>query len=130
MLLMAFGGGPCGKREAFSSRKAEGGGFPVGRGEGPVGNRALCGFPWEGPSFPSGNPRPSRDRSRGGLGGMSLWISHPSAPLPSMPLPQFQVSWTFKGVLEVTVAYKLLAQESQVSWRPRGQRATSSADRR
>jgi len=32
--------------------KAEGGGFPVGSGEGPVGNRAVCGFPWEGLHFP------------------------------------------------------------------------------
>ena len=37
---------------SVSQPEAEGGGFPVGWGEGPVGNRALCGSPWEGPRFP------------------------------------------------------------------------------
>ena len=32
--------------------KAEGGGFPVESGEGPVEHPAVLGFPWEGLQFP------------------------------------------------------------------------------
>jgi len=69
-----FGAGSCGKRAAFSSREAEGGGFPVGRGAEP-----RC---------QSGNPRPSRGRRRGGLGGIRpLWIPLRSVSWPSPPRP-------------------------------------------
>lgn len=52
----------------------------------------LLGISMGGPPLSMGNPRPSRDRRRGGLGGIRpLWIPLPSA---SWPLPLQLDNWT------------------------------------
>ena len=73
MLLMALAPAPVENAQRFPA-EAEGGGFLVGRGAEP-----RC---------PSGNPRPSRGRRRGGLGGIRpLWIPLRLASWPSLPRP-------------------------------------------
>ena len=52
MMMKTNACGPCGKPTGVFQPKAEGGGFPVGRREGPVGNTAIGCFPREGPCFP------------------------------------------------------------------------------